>query len=177
MASDSEAPESWLQWRGWRKLLLGYNAHRRWRYAGPAGPPSRYVRWHVRSSGEAAMETAANLGRSAAAALTCSEPRWAVEAHAAAEEADTDAHDGASSLGSARGTARTKRALVSVGVVATYITWALFCWCVLRPTSGVAGAECIHAAGSSSRTARWWCSCWARERRSPSRAPGASATE
>jgi hypothetical protein len=90
IANDSEAPESWLEWAGWRKLAFGLNAHRRWHYTGEAGPPVRHVRWFVRSVGAPPSETAANLVRSAVAAATCSDPPWVVEAREAAEEAAAD---------------------------------------------------------------------------------------
>jgi hypothetical protein len=48
IANDSEAPESWLEWHGWRKLLFGLHAHRRWHYTGPEGQPNRHVKWYIR---------------------------------------------------------------------------------------------------------------------------------
>ena len=95
IANDSEAPESWLEWYGWRKFVFGFNAHRKWHYSGPAGQPNRHVRWFVRSVGAPPTETAINLMHSAAACATCSEPPWVVEAREAAEEnaAAANGHD------------------------------------------------------------------------------------
>ena len=87
IANDSEAPESWLEWYGYQKLIWGPRAHRRWRYTGPAGQPPRFVKWYVRSVGAPPSETAANLVRSLWAFITCSEPAWVEEAREAEEEA------------------------------------------------------------------------------------------
>ena len=87
IANDSEAPESWLEWFGYQKLIWGPRAHRRWHYTGPAGPPRRYVKWYLRSVGAPQSETAANLVRSLWAFLTCTEPAWVEEAREAEEEA------------------------------------------------------------------------------------------
>jgi hypothetical protein len=102
IANDSEAPESWLEWYGYQKMIWGPRAHRRWHYTGPAGQPQRYVKWYVRSVGAPPSETAANLLRSLWAFLTCSEPAWVKEAREAEEEAlaavaETD--DGAAAEG------------------------------------------------------------------------------
>ena len=72
IANDSEAPESWLQWRGWRKFVLGLQAHRLWHYTGRLGQPMRYVRWWARSSSDAPpVETLQNAWLRLVAALTC----------------------------------------------------------------------------------------------------------
>ena len=102
IANDSEAPESWLEWVGYQKLIWGPRAHRRWRYTGHAGQPPRFVKWYIRSVGAPPSETAANLVRSMWAFLTCSEPAWVEEAREAEEEAlsavaDTD--DGSAAEG------------------------------------------------------------------------------
>ena len=89
IANDSEAPESWLEWFGYQKLIWGPRAHRRWHYTGPTGPPARFVKWYVRSVGAPYSETAANLVRSLWAYVTCSEPAWVEEAREAEEEAAT----------------------------------------------------------------------------------------
>ena len=96
IANDNEAPESWLEWTGWRKFVFGFNAHRRWNYTLDA-PPLRYIRWYVRSHGAPVSETAANLCRSLHALATKTEPPWVLEARdAAAEEAgEAPAEDGA----------------------------------------------------------------------------------
>ena len=101
IANDSEAPESWLEWYGYQKLIWGPRAHRRWHYTGPAGQPPRYVKWYVRSVGAPPSETAANLVRSLWAFLTRSEPAWVeealeaeAEAHQAVAEADDSAAEG-----------------------------------------------------------------------------------
>jgi hypothetical protein len=149
IANDSEAPESWLEWTGWRKLVFGRRAHRRWRYTGPDGQPVRYVRWFVRSASAPVSETFANLCRSLYAWVTRTEVPWLVEAREAAlEEADAastgDADeascrkcaDGASESGSTSSSVRSARALmhwkrfvVSTGLVGVYVTWAVFAWC------------------------------------------------
>ena len=96
IANDSEAPESWLEWFGWRKLVFGPNAHRRWHYTGPLGQPNRHVKWFIRSVGAPPPETAINLWHSLVSWVTGSDPPWveewreAVEAEAA-EEAEVEA--------------------------------------------------------------------------------------
>ena len=85
VANDNEAPESWLEWVGWRKFVFGLNAHRRWNYT--KGPqPVRHVRWFVRSVGAPKSETAINLYYSLKAWLTGTLPPWTIEAREAEEE-------------------------------------------------------------------------------------------
>ena len=87
IANDNEAPESWLEWVGWRKFVFGPSANRRWNYT--LGPqPVRHVRWFVRSVAAPKTETAINLYHSLKAWLTGTLPPWTAEAReAAAEEA------------------------------------------------------------------------------------------
>jgi hypothetical protein len=144
IASDSEAPESWLEWVGWRKFIFGFNAHRKWHYTGPLGQPHRHVKWFCRSAGAPPTETAMNLVHSLTAWLTRSDPPWVVEAREAAEEAEADddgAADGeaeedapsesastSSSVRSARELARYKRFVAATGFIGIYICWATFSW-------------------------------------------------
>ena len=153
IANDSEAPESWLEWLGWRKFVFGMNAHRRWHYTGPLGQPVRHVKWFLRSVGAPPPETAINLWHSLVAWLTGNDPPWveewreAVEAEAEAEveaeassashvleshvkHADHDCASTRSSVRSARALARYKRFIALVGLISVYVTWAIFSWCV-----------------------------------------------
>ena len=95
LANDNEAPESWLSWGGNPKLIFGPQAHRRWRYTGPAGQPVRYVRWFVRSVDAPKFETLMNLWFSLKAWATCGKTPWAEEAEEAAAEAAAEAAHGA----------------------------------------------------------------------------------
>ena len=148
IADDSEAPESWLEWVGWRKLVFGRDAHRRWHYTRPEGQPVRYVRWFVRSTTAPISETAANLCRSFYAWLTGTEVPWLVEAREAEFElegaakregdccgADGDGGDGksesgstSSSVRSAQALMRWKRTVTAAGLIGVYVTWAVFSW-------------------------------------------------
>ena len=86
IANDNEAPESWLEWVGWRKFVFGLAAHRRWNYT--QGPqPVRHVRWFLRSANAPKTETAMNLFYSLKAWLTGTLPPWTIEAREAEEEA------------------------------------------------------------------------------------------
>jgi hypothetical protein len=94
VANDSECPESWLQWAGLARLLLGGGANRNWHYT-KGKPPSRFVRWYCRCVEAPLSETAANLWRSFKAFVTGTRPPWIKEAeraaharHAAAAEDD-----------------------------------------------------------------------------------------
>jgi hypothetical protein len=150
IANDNEAPESWLEWVGWRKLVFGLHANRRWHYAGPLGQPSRHIKWFIRSVGAPSPETILNLWASFKAWVTCSLPPWTIEAREAAEEeAEAEAEAGggdagdasspdaagsekaaSSSVRSARALSRYKRIMAAAGFIGTYICWAVFAWCV-----------------------------------------------
>jgi hypothetical protein len=169
---NAQAPESWLEWVGWRKLVFGLHANRKWHYTGPLGQPSRHVRWYIRSIGAPQPETIINLYVSFKCWLTCSLPLWTIEAREAAEEeeeanadgngADEGGHlddyqnDGGggsgapsttSSVRSARALARYKRIMASAGLIGTYICWAIFTWCAARErllSPGTAGGKDAH---------------------------------
>jgi hypothetical protein len=154
IANDNEAPESWLEWVGWRKLVFGLHANRRWHYTGPLGQPSRHIKWFIRSVGAPSPETILNLWASFKAWVTCTLPPWTIEAREAAEEEEAeaaaeagggDAGDASSpdaagsekkaastssSVRSARALARYKRIMAAAGFIGTYICWAVFAWCV-----------------------------------------------
>lgn len=141
-------------------------AHRRWHYT-RGEPPTRYIKWFVRSAGAPQSETAANLWRSFAAWVTGTETPWAAEAREAAEEAaagETEGEkgetDGAeedkagshksrsttSSVRSAKALSSYKRQIVLIGVVATLICWAIFVWFIfVRARSALRGMCCTHA--------------------------------
>jgi hypothetical protein len=137
IANDSEAPESWLEWVGWVKLVCGLRAHRRWNYTLDK-QPARFVRWYIRSIGAPFTETLANLGRSAWAWALRREPPWIVEAREAAEEEDaaefeqpgssTCAPSVSMSSASAHSLSTYKRAVMAAGLLGVYVTWAIFAW-------------------------------------------------
>ena len=91
IANDNEAPESWLEWIGWRKMVFGANAHRKWHYTGPLGQPNRHVKWFIRSVGAPPPETVINLWKSLVSWVTGSDPPWVEEWRETVEPKATDA--------------------------------------------------------------------------------------
>ena len=170
------APESWLEWVGWRKLVFGPGANRHWHYT-RGEQPVRHVRWFIRSVTAPKPETAINLWRSLVAFVTRTEPPWIIEAReaAAVDEALNEGRDARISTGSApraRRSSRTmraasavgsakearslttyKRCVMATGLVGTYIVWAIFVWCELplRACATGAGADSCRALRSVSR--------------------------
>ena len=167
IANDSEALESWLEWFGWRKLVFGKNAHRKWNYT-RGRPPNRHVKWFVRSIGAPQTETFTNLLLSAWAWLTRTDLPWVEEAREAAAAADAaraeddnvdddgkddgsaaDAASGdgsgstSSSVAEAAETGAYKRLMAGIGLGATFLCWAIFAWCVSRSLAS------MHATASS----------------------------
>jgi hypothetical protein len=128
IANESGSADSWLSWTGWRRLVFGLNAHRRWHYTRDQ-PPMRYVRWFIRCSSDSPLETLVNACASLKATLTCSEPPWVVHARAAEDGAALASADEDDAASDARRLARYKRRLTCVGVLGTYTIWALFTWC------------------------------------------------
>ena len=170
IADDSEAPESWLEWHGWRKLVFGRYAHRRWHYTGPKGQPVRYVRWYVRSVTAPISETAANLCRRFYAWVTRTEPPWLVEARepeleekeaalagevGGGDEADdhSDSQSTSSSVRSARALMRWKRSVTTAGLLGVYATWVIFSWFIL--TYGLLVYDLIGKGGENSFIRSW----------------------
>jgi hypothetical protein len=147
LANDSEAPESWLAWSGLPRLLLGAAAHRRWHWTGPAGRPSRLVRWYCRCADAPKVEMLLNLWLSFKAWATCSQTPWEDEAaEAADQEVDRkaaggsgDEHDecappapsqqASSGASSTRELLAKKRAYTAIGLGAVALCWAIFSWC------------------------------------------------
>jgi hypothetical protein len=146
LANDSEAPESWLAWRGVARLLLGgANAHRRWHWTGAAGPPSRFVAWRCRSADAPSVEILINLWLLLKAWATGTQPPWVEEAEEAAAHSKAEAargggnDDGAqappsevsSSSSGASSSAELlakKRAYTVLGLGAVAACWAIFVW-------------------------------------------------
>ena len=148
IANDADAPESWLEWVGWRKLVFGANAHRRWYYTGPLGQPNRHVKWFIRSAASEAPEILGNLWHSFVCSLTGRELPWHKKAREAMEKAEDEAtkskapegaapeaaaeeDDGASTTSStreARVLRRLKHIYTTTGLVSVYIVWGVFVW-------------------------------------------------
>jgi hypothetical protein len=159
IANDSEAPESWLEWVGWRKIVFGTRGNRKWHYTRGA-PPNRHVKWFVRSVGAPPTETMMNLIVAVKCAITGEELPWHVEAREAEEaeeeeraeaaaqmdddgeeeaakpaEVDVSEKSGsggstASSVRSARELQSYKRKVMALGLGGVYFCWAIFAWCV-----------------------------------------------
>ncbi len=149
--------QSWLFYGGIVKLVCGLQAHRKWLYTGPAGQPSRFVRWYVRSVDAPKPETAMCVVHSVVAWVTGTKPPWTVEweeAQAAEleeqEELRMELHASDHPSGCTRGPGdggdaaseatdestaalrRSKHALTAVGLGGIYVTWAVFAWCAPR---------------------------------------------
>jgi hypothetical protein len=84
-----------MEWFGWRKLVFGVDAHRKWHYTGPLGQPNRHVKWFIRSIGAPPPETVINLWHSLVAWVTGTDPPWTEEWREAMEEEAEDNEDGA----------------------------------------------------------------------------------
>ena len=200
VANDNQAPDSWLEWNGWMKLLLGLNAHRRWHYTRGA-PPRRFVKWYIRCITAPPTETVANLARSlhawatgtetpgvreareareAVAEAACAE--CAAPATAAAEEEELERWS-EGPHGTTRSVRRTqimsayKRRVMLLGLAATLVCWAIFTWFVFTCACGCVACsnECGALTGPA-RLRQMACSssaCLAKTRSSPSRARGA----
>ena len=179
IANDAEQPESWLVYRGVSRLLLGWNAHRRWHYTArraASRPPGRFLRWWIRSSDAPKPETLSNLLHAAWCALTGATPRWEREARAAAATAarghakalaqpggeaalevhDMDSHpasEGAGEGADAASLALYKRFCAAVGVLGTAAVWVVFAWFIFAY-----GMLCYKLLGDGAETsfARSW---------------------
>ena len=140
IANDAEAPESWLQWRGWRLLVFGFKAHRQWHYTRDK-PPLGYVRWYCRSAETTLPDLLMHMFHKAKALLTGTPPPWVLEARAAAAEAamvaapsggvvsnDDDAASTSSSVRSAQALQHNKRVFTVIGLAGVLICWAIFTW-------------------------------------------------
>jgi len=86
IANDSEQPESILIWLGWRKMVFGAEAHRKWHYTRDK-QPCRHVKWWLRSQDAPKPETIINLFHSARSFFKGTLPPWTVEAREEEEEA------------------------------------------------------------------------------------------
>jgi hypothetical protein len=150
VANDSECPESWLEWNGWRKIVLGHNANRKWHYT-RFKPPSHYVKWYCRSAETPTPELMVHTWLSLRAFLTRTDTPWVIEAReaeeaataSAAKAADEDgleAAPGSKASGSAASTSSSLRSakelrnykcvVMSTGLLGVLITWAIFtCAC------------------------------------------------
>ena len=162
IANDADAPESWLEWVGWRKLVFGANAHRRWYYTGPLGQPNRHVKWFIRSAASEAPEILGNLWHSFVCSLTGRELPWHKKAREAMEKAEDEAtkskapegaapeaaaeeDDDASTTSStreARVLRRLKHIYTTTGLASVYIVWGVFVWFIF---------VCACTSG--------WCAC------------------
>ena len=154
IANDNEAPESWLEWVGWRKLVFGPAAHRRWHYTG--GPqPVRHVRWFVRSArAEADAEGEDEEG--------CADKREGPEEDAHAADEERDGADGSrsesggstsSSVRSARALMRYKRTVMALGLGGTFFCWAIFAWFIF--TYGMLLYKLLGDEGQASFARSW----------------------
>ena len=204
IANDADAPESWMEWVGWRKLVFGANAHRRWYYSGPQGQPNRHVKWFIRSAASEAPEIIGNLWHALVCALTGRELPWHVKAreameHAAegeapegaapeakdeateskAPEATAEGEDGASTTSSkreARALARFKHIYTATGLASVYIVWGVFIWFIFVCACACASAFELALTLTATQTGCSSTSCWATMLNSSLLVPGASAS-
>jgi hypothetical protein len=166
LANDSGAPESWLSYSGWPKLVLGLHAHRDWHYTRTV-QPSGFVRWFTRSSEAPKAEIILDTLHLLKSWVTGAEPRWTTEAREAQEEADggkcaaaeddedvdgtppaSEAGSGStsSSAADARDDLALRRALTWAGVVGTLLTWGIFAWFIFVSSAWLARLLCAACA-------------------------------
>ncbi len=171
MANECEAPESWLEWTGWRKLVFGAHANRKWHYT-RGEPPLHYIRWYCRCSATSPPELAQQACQWLWARLTYGETEWEVdrreaeeeEAEAAAREAKaaqggggSDEEDAksckksgsgastSSSVRSAKELRTRKRVVMATGLLGVYICWAIFTWFIFTCALSLQCAAAVRA--------------------------------
>ena len=135
LANDSEAPDSWLVWRGAVRRVFRA-AHRHWHWTGARGPPARLVAWYCRCASAAKLETLLNVWHAFKAWVTRSQPPWVVKAAKVAAQGTEEKHydDAAhASFGAAevRKVLAKRRVYTALGLGSVAVCWAMFTWCAV----------------------------------------------
>jgi hypothetical protein len=140
IANEGDMPGNWLDApEGLWRLLLGKDAHNRWRLADPRQPVSEFVKWMVSGGTESTFQVVLFIVGNALRRLRArffgeppadGGPPAQDDASAAAPGTVASGSAASSAGGSARAEALQKRLYSAAGLLGVYVTWTIMSWCV-----------------------------------------------